>query len=69
MEVEIVGGPDDGKIMAVPDGTNHLKFAIPPSLKSMLRIDDDPWDSAPKVISRDIHKDPFGRFYVTWWQS
>jgi hypothetical protein len=47
MDVEIIGGPDDGAWIALPDGNSTIKFALPPTL-SLAKLDlSDPDVYAP----------------------
>lgn len=65
MIVEIVGGPKDGEQVAMPDGTRHLRVAVPMNMAAWLQETPLHPSLDVRMVEMDIVHYPWGN-YAYW---
>ncbi len=70
MEVEIVGGPDDGKVIALPEGTHTLYVPVVMNPREwLLQLGDEPPAAALDVRRVDMPIVLTRNGYRAYWKE
>lgn len=66
VEVEVVGGPEDGRVIALPTEAWDISFPVPVTIAQM----HDP-ETMPTfhTLTFRIHERPDGRRYILWHEG
>jgi len=64
IEAEWLGGPEDGKVVALPDDTHEVRTAVMPDF-NWVRENDSPSEVDVQVLVHPVYQ-RWGRHWILW---